>query len=102
MIRGTTPTLTFTLPFDVNEALKLWLTFSQKHEEVFTLEKEDLNIEENVITCRLTQQQTLSLKCNTPVEIQIRVAFTNESFDDALASEIITTSMQRILKDGEI
>lgn len=102
MIRGTTPTLMFTLPFDVSNAVRIWITFSQDNREVFTLEKSDLEITENVIKCRLTQSQTLSLKHNARVEMQIRISRYSGSMEDALASNIITTSVQRILKEGEI
>ncbi len=102
MIRGTTPPLTFTLPFDVSEALKVWITFSQNNKEIFTVEKDDLEINEKTIKCVLTQKQTLALTHGAKVEMQIRVLLNNENMEDALASEIITAPVQRILKEGEI
>lgn len=102
MIRGTTPLLTFTLPFDVSKATDVWVTFSQNNTEVFTILTDELTIAENVIDCRLNQQQTLALKAGVYVEMQIRVAFDNENYKDALASDIMRTTVQRILKDGEI
>ena len=102
MIRGTTPHIEFTLPFDVSPATEIWVTFSQNNSEVFTIVKKDLTIEKNVIDCRLTQAQTLAFKSGLYAEIQIRVAFNNEGYNDALASDIMRTAVQRILKDGEI
>lgn len=103
MIRGTTPLLSFTVPFDPAETKRICITFSQHGREVFTLEKRDCTIEGNTISTTLTQDQTLSLTANTNVQIQIRVTFANDGeTDSALASEIITTTVQRILKDGEI
>lgn len=102
MIRGTTPELSFTLPFSASSATRIWITFSQNNQEVFTVEKPDCTIEENVIKFTLSQKQTLSLNSNSNVEMQIRILFPGEKESDALASNIITTTVQRILKDGEI
>lgn len=102
MIRGTTPLLTFTLPFDASKATDVWITFSQNNTEVFTITTDNLTIKETTIDCRLTQQQTLALVAGIYVEMQIRIAFDNENYKDALASDIIRTAVQRILKDGEI
>lgn len=102
MIRGTTPLLSFTVPFDPTECKRICITFSQNNREVFTLEKRDCTIEDNTISVTLSQDQTLSLTANSSVQIQIRVTFENGDMDSALASEIITTTVQRILKDGEI
>ena len=104
MIRGTTPLLSFTVPFDPAETKRICITFSQNNREVFTLEKRDCTFEGNTISTTLSQDHTLSLKANATVQIQIRVTFPSENseMDSALASEIITTTVQRILKDGEI
>lgn len=99
MIRGTTPTLTFTLPFNTSIIDVLYITFSQKDQEVFTLEKSDCILSDNVITAKLTQNQTLAFNHNSLVEIQIRV-LTNDG--DSLASDTIRTGVEKILKDGEI
>lgn len=99
MIRGTTPSLTFTLPFDTTNIEVLWVTFSQDNNEVFTLLKSDCVLDGNTITVNLTQSQTLSLLGNQMVHIQVRI---KTSDGKALASNILTTSVQRILKDGEI
>lgn len=98
MIRGTTPTLTFSLPFDVSNATKIWLTFSQNDKEVFTLNKEDLEISENAISCKLSQSQTLSFSEHFSVMIQIRAIIGGKAF----ASDIMTATVGKILKDGEI
>ena len=102
MIRGTTPQLTFTVPFDPTVAEKIWITFSQNKKEVFTIEKEDCKLTETTIICTLSQNQTLSLAPNATLQIQIRVSFANGDESTALASEIINTTVQQILKDGEI
>ena len=99
MIRGTTPTLEFTLPFELVEIDKLWITFSQNNKEVFTVEKQDLVLGDKTISLKLSQKQTLLLSSNSMVNIQIRVVDTKGL---AMASNIIKTPVQQILKDGEI
>jgi hypothetical protein len=97
-MRGTTPHLTFTLPFDTSLINVLWITFSQNNVEVFTIEKSDCQLKDDVISVKLKQKQTLMLNNEMPLEIQLRINDGN----DALTSDIIKTTVGRILKDGEI
>lgn len=99
MIRGTTPTLEFTLPFDINMIAEAWVTLSQRDEVVMNKELKDCMCEDNKLIVKLTQAETLKLDCECNTEIQIRVR-TKEG--EALASDIITVGTDRILKDGEI
>lgn len=99
MIRGTTPTITFTLPFDTNTLDAVWITFSQNDEEVFTLDNSEFLLNGNTITVNLTQKHTLQLTSRGKVEIQIRCKTIH---GQAIASKPITTWVERILKDGEI
>ena len=99
MIRGTTPTLTFTLPFSTSTIRSLMLTFSQSGKEVFTLEKEDCTLDDTSVIVHLTQEQTLKFLTTALVEIQMRVLTTD---NQAIASEIITCSIDKVLKDGEL
>lgn len=99
MIRGTTPTVVCTVPFDPSVLDKLWITFSGNGREIFTLEKDDCTFVDNDIKATLTQAQTLMLKGGSYVEIQIR-ALTDDGV--AIASNILKEPVWRILKDGEI
>lgn len=99
MIRGTTPTLIFTFPFEVDSIQKMWLTFSQNDKEVFTIDKDRCELSERKVTVTLTQEQTLQLINNAQVEIQFRVLTYNST---ALASNILKLPVQRILKGGVI
>lgn len=99
MHRGTTPTLTFTLPFKTNDIKNIWVTFSQNDKIIIDLDGERCFFNEYDVKVKLTQRETLSLRQNAPVEMQLRVLMTD---DTALTSYIITTSVDRILKDGEI
>lgn len=51
------------------------------------------------IQVTLTQAETLMFKANKPVYIQMRVKFADES---AIASDVINTTTQQILKEGLI
>lgn len=104
MIRGTTPELTFTVPFDPNTCKQIWITFSQNNKEVFTIDKTNCKLKEDSVIVRLHQSQTLQLQPNNTVQIQMRATFASQTQeeDDAIASEIVTTTVGQILRDGEI
>ena len=99
MIRGTNPTIIFTLPFEVSSIQRLWITFSQRNEEVFTLSKDDCEMTDDKVTVTLSQEQTLLLMSNSLLDIQFRVLTIN---DTALASNILSVPVHRILKGGVI
>lgn len=99
MIRGTTPTLEFALPFDAGVLEEAWVTVAQNKSVVLDKKLSDCQCAGNVLTVKLTQEDTLKLKCNCLAEIQIRAKTTD---GDAVASEIIAVSPDRILKDGVI
>lgn len=99
MIRGTTPNLEFTLPFDTDIIKELYITFAQNSTVVIEKTIEDCACNGDCLSLKFTQKDTLSLKHGVVVEIQIRLKTVN---GEALASDIIKTSVSRILKDGEI
>lgn len=99
MIRGTTPTLQFSLPFNPELLSVLYVTISQKDAVVIEKDLAACEIDGQRVTCRLTQKDTLKLNVKRPVDIQVRAKTSN---GDALASRIFTVSAERILKDGEI
>ena len=99
MIRGTTPKLEFTIPFDTDQLAEAYITISQKGSIVIDKPLSEITCDGNVMSLHLTQEETLKLKADSIAEIQIRVR-TNSG--EALASNIIQVSTERILKDGEI
>ena len=103
MYRGTTPTLTFTLPFEAATLDVLSIAFAQVVETrgkkpVVVLEKTlgDCELSGNVISLALTEADTLSLDDKQHVEIQLRAAVNGKS----MASCIYRVPVERILKDG--
>lgn len=99
MIRGTTPTLEFTVPFDTSILAEAWVILSQKDKVVLYKQLKDCTCNERKLIVHLTQEETLLLDCKCITEIQIR-ARTLEG--EALASDIMTADTGRILKDGVI
>ena len=99
MIRGTTPTLEFTLPFDVSTLSEAYITLVQNGKTVVEKCMTDCKCTDNCMRVRLTQEETLRLNCNRNVEIQIRA---KTQVGDVIASNIITASAERILKEEVI
>lgn len=107
MIRGTTPTHTFTLPNDLKALTisALYITYAQYGKTVLEKTLEDVKITDGVIACTLTQADTLAFKavdqycgCDK-VAIQVRM---KTSDGTAMASDIMRIPVQDVLKDGEI
>ena len=99
MIRGTTPTLSFELPFDASEAESLYITISQRYENIMIDKSlDDCSIDGTIVTVTLTQEDTLKLIADKPVFIQVRVV----KGGTAMASDLIKTTVSDVLKDGVI
>lgn len=97
MIRGTTPTLTFKLPFDCADIDILNISFAQYDTVVLEKDFYDCNVKGNEISVTLTEDDTLKFDCaETYAEVQIRVGIGEQR----LASQIMKISVERILKDG--
>lgn len=100
MIRGTTPTLEFVLPFDTDTLSEAHVTFAQQKKGVVLTKKlESCSCDGAKLTVKLTQAETLQLDCGCITEIQVRV---RTKSGDALASDVIKVHTHRILEDGEI
>lgn len=97
MRRGTTPTLTFELPFHCGLITALNIAFAQEEEVVLEKGLDDCVVNENTLEVTLTEDDTLALDCKKRyVEIQLRVGCGKTK----KASNIIKTPVDRILKDG--
>lgn len=97
MRRGTTPTITITTDIDLTGASNLFVTFKQGDRIAFEKTLEDVTITENSVICELDQNDTLALKDGL-VRFQIRATLG----DSKVASNIMTASVDEILKGGEI
>lgn len=99
MIRGTTPTLEFVLPFDTNKIMDAYISIAQQGEVKIDKQLSECACNGNVLALKLTQEETLQLRSDCIAEIQIRAKMNG---GDAIASNIIRVSALRILKDGVI
>lgn len=98
MIRGTTPTLEFKLPFSTDAISVLSIAFAQDNAVVLEKAINEVEMEADTVRVKLSQLDTLKFR-HASVEIQMRCKTKD---GNVLASKIIKTSAERILKDGEI
>lgn len=97
MIRGTTPTLEFELPFEVSSLKSAFVTLSQSGQIIVNRELTECSYDTKILEVKLTQKETLAFTTNDPIQIQIRVLDRN---GNALASEIWTDYVEDVLYEG--
>lgn len=73
MIRGTTPTHVFTVPFDTSVISKIKVIYSQKDSILVTKTEADCTISGNKIKVTLTRKETLSFDAKKPAEVQLEI-----------------------------
>lgn len=98
MRRGTTPTNIFNVDVDCTTAESIYVTYSQYGRTKFEKTIEDIDVTEEEMSVKLTQEETLKLREGN-VTIQIRVKFPDGT---AIASNLIQTTADKILKEGVI
>ena len=98
MIRGTTPTNVFNVNLDLTNADVIYITYAQQNKPIIEKAINDIVVEPDKLTVKLTQQETLKLQVRA-CEIQIRARFPDGT---AIASNIIQTTARKILKGGVI
>lgn len=98
MHRGTTPTNVFRTDADLEKASVLFISYMQNGKVVLEKSLDEVSVQNSVIVVNLTQQETLLFKEGI-ITIQIRAKFPDGS---SIASNLIRTSTEEILKDGEI
>lgn len=100
MTRGTTPTYRFALPFPASSLSSWYISFAQRGVEKFSVPHTRGVADGNAVSVTLAQEETLKLETGTDALIQLRgiVAATGE----AIASNIVETPVEPILKEGAI
>lgn len=98
LAKGTTPTHTFTLPFNTGIIKTVKVIYAQKNAVLFEKEGDACNCSDNTVTVKLTQEETLKFDCRHSVQIQMRI-LTDD--DEALTSEIKYIKVGECL-DGEV
>lgn len=101
MRRGTTPTLTFTLPFQTSLIRVGFVTFKQRGKIVLdkALDDSGVALVDKQIQVTLTQAETLAMTTADTCKAQVRAILAD---GQTLASEIVEFPVCEILKDGEI
>ena len=94
MIRGTTPTHVFSLPFDTEKVTALRVTYAQRGNVIFTKSEADCTLEKQRVTLQLTQAETLRFLANDPVQIQVRLL---DEKGRAFASRVLTATVEDCL-----
>ena len=102
MIRGTTPTLLFNLPFSASIIKSAEITIEYVDDLKRVLIKKELDdceCGETTIGTRLTQEETLQLPAPSVVSVQLRILTTD---DIALATLPETVTVKRLLANEVI
>lgn len=98
MRRGTTQNLTFTLPEEL-EIETMYITFFQGNKAVLEKSLDDCEVDGNVVTLFLSQEDTLKFSAPKNLYIQLRI---RDKYGNAVASDLVQTEAEIILKDGVI
>lgn len=98
MRRGTTPTITINTDLDLTDASNLFVTFKQDGVVVFEKTLSDVTVTEETVVVNLTQDETLALNTSAGLQFQIRASLG----DNKVASNVMQTTVEKILKEGAI
>lgn len=96
--RGTTPTLTFTLPFSTSQIQVGYICVKQGN-TIILRDMEKCSVDDKSISTKLTQEETLRLSTKMPVKIQFRCKTLDNT---SLATAVVERTIKDILKDGII
>ena len=102
MIRGTTPTLLYNLPFSASliKSAEITIEYVDNLKQVLlTKTLEDCELGGKFISTKLTQEETLQFPASATVLVQLRV-LTNDN--TALATEPQAVTVKKLLAEGLI
>lgn len=81
MIRGTTPTITYTFPFAVSGIVKFRMYFMQGTETLLTRTEEDCTFDGYTVSTVLTQEETYAFSAKKRLEIKCRFLKNDDTVD---------------------
>ncbi len=106
IVRGTTPTHVFNIPFSIDKITEAYITYEQDGRTVIDKRLDDIeaDIFENTLTLQLTQDNTLGFVVNEKprdniVTIQIKLLFDS---DIVCCSRPIRDWVVNAVRDGKI
>lgn len=108
MIRGTTPTLCFKIPYKEEQIELGYVTFSRKESVFMDIPFSDsrVTIEDGYVYVTFSQEDTLKFNSRASYSVQLRILLRDPDdssvANTAVASNIITISVGSILKNGVI
>ena len=108
MIRGTTPTLCFKIPYTAEQIELGYVTFSRKESVFMDIPFSDnrVTIEDGYVFVTFSQEDTLKFNSRASYSVQLRILLRDPDDSSvaniAVASNIITISVGSILKNGVI
>lgn len=96
MIRGTTPTFIFDLPFEMATVSDVRVIFAQNNRSIVVKSLTDCEIQEKQVSVTLTQEESLKFICGIAIQIQMKVLLNG---DTVTASNIRVISCDMVLSD---
>lgn len=98
MIRYTTPTITFSLPFEASYLTAAYITIVQRD---ITIDKslDDCTASDQTLSVMLSQEETSKLKADRTTKIQLRCV---GSDGKAYASQQFDLKVEEVLREGVI
>ena len=73
MRQGTTPTHTFTLPFDKREVKSVEATYAQKEKQILRKVLDGTTMDGKTVSITLTQEETFDFRAGELAGVQLRV-----------------------------
>lgn len=102
MIKGTTPTITYNLPFESSliKSAEIVVMYVDANKEVLIVRNlADCTLGKTSISTKLTQEETLKLPAPSTCEVQLRIVTTDETI---LATVPEKVTVKRLLKEDVI
>ncbi|MBQ9081135.1 MAG: hypothetical protein IJY26_00675 [Clostridia bacterium] len=97
--QGTTPTFSFTLPFEAIQIKSFFITFRQGERNVLEKDLSDCTTEGYEISVTLSQEETFLFEPNQTVYVQVRMA---DGENSAFASPVFAMHVAPVLKGGDV
>ena len=96
MIRGTTPTHTFQIPFNTSLLKEIRITYAQSNSLVLEKTTHDCRLDGMNITVKLSQEETMSFSEDRCADLQLRVMLND---GNVLATPVMRIDVGTLLKE---